>query len=231
MNKIITSYDLKWTALVYSLVLLLLVFFIDLTTPQNSWIFIVKIVIVPFLAVVALLIAFGRQGIKDIFSKPIKPYKNFFVWYIIMIIMSLISGILLSLFVNTPLRGNPGTEHLAQTFISLPFVLLFEEIISFFFLLAVANIIYKRTKNLFWAQAAGVAVSAVIFGLLHYTTYYNGNMVDTLAHIIFIQGMARVFLNLAGLKSNSLMIPWIIHVVFDLNTFLIGTTALIIIYW
>lgn len=223
MNKIITSYDLKWIGLVISLAILMVVFWIDLQVPPNEWLFTLKIFVVPLLSLVALLIGFGMQGIKDLFSKPVKPFKNFFGWFIIAIIVSMISGFLLAMIVDTPLQHNPGEEHLVQTLISLPFVLLFEEVISFFFLLVIANLIYRNTKNLLLAQTVGVVVSAIIFGLLHYSTYYSGSMIDTLAHVIFVQGLIRIFFNLAGLKSNSIVIPLLIHIAFDVYSFALGS--------
>lgn len=229
MNKIITSYDLKWMPLVISLVLLLVIFWMDLLSPQTNWLFALKIIAVPLLSIAALVIAFGQRGLKELFSKPVKPVKNFFLWFIIALIVSMVSGILLSMVVETPLQGNPGAENLTQTLVSLPFVLLFEEIISFFVLLAVANLIFKKTQNLFWAQAIGVIASAAVFGLLHYSTYYNGSVIDTLAHVLFVQGLIRIFFNLAGLKSNSIIVPWVIHIAFDLYSFGIG--ALVLIWW
>lgn len=49
---------------------------------------------------------------------------------------------------------------------------------------------------------------------------------STLSHILFVQGLARIFFNLAALKSNSIIVPWIVHVVFALTTFGLGTVML-----
>ncbi|OSB09195.1 hypothetical protein B2H97_12700 [Paraclostridium bifermentans] len=188
--------------------------------------YIFKIVSVPLLSIVSLVIAFGKSGLSDVFSKPIKPIKNIVVWYVISLIVSFISGILLTVVFKLNLHSNPGSEHIVQTLISLPFVLLFEEVISIFVLLVVSNFTYKKTDKLKLAYTIGIILSSIFFGLLHYSTYFNGNVMHTLIHILFVQGLARIFFNLAALKSNSIIVPWIVHVVFDFTTFGLGTVML-----
>lgn len=223
MNQIITNYKIKPLPILLSFLLLLITFKIDILTPTNSLTFVFKIISVATLAVISLFIAFGKKGVADIFSKPKKPFKNTIMWYLISFIASIVSGSLLTQVLKFTLKGNPGQEHLIQTFISLPFVLLFEEIISFFVLLVIANLIFKKTNKLFLAQTIGNILSCIYFGLLHYSTYFNGDMLHTLLHIILIQGVVRIFFNIAGLKSNSIIIPWIIHVLFDFTSFGLGT--------
>ena len=222
MNQVITKYQLKLFPLILSLALLLITFKIDLIVPNNTGIYILKIISVPMLSIISLFVTFGKQGILDIFSKPIKPFKNIAIWYIISLVSSLISASILKLVLNLQLHDNPGATHLVQTLISLPFVLLFEEIISIFILLVIANFIFKKSKNLLLSQTTGVIISSICFGLLHYSTYFNGSVVNTLIHILLIQGIARIFFNLSALKSNSIVVPWIVHVIFDYTTFGIG---------
>lgn len=230
MNQVITKYQLKLFPLILSLALLLITFKIDLIVPNNTGIYILKIISVPMLSIISLFVTFGKQGILDIFSKPIKPFKNIAIWYIISLVSSLISASILKLVLNLQLHDNPGATHLVQTLISLPFVLLFEEIISIFILLVIANFIFKKSKNLLLSQTTGVIISSICFGLLHYSTYFNGSVVNTLIHILLIQGIARIFFNLAALKSNSIVVPWIVHVIFDYTTFGIGAlTAFLLI--
>ncbi|WP_343343090.1 hypothetical protein [Terrisporobacter petrolearius] len=222
MNKIITKYEIKLFPMILSSILLLIIFKIDTIAPANTGIYLLKILSVPTLAVISLLISFGKEGLANIFSKPIKPFKNIALWYTVSIFFSFGSGLILTSVLHFNLQSNPGSKNLAQTFISLPFVLLFEEIISIFILVVIANFIYKKTKNLFLSQTIGVVSSCICFGLLHYSTYYNGSILTTLIHIIFVQGLARLFFNLSALKSNSIIVPWIIHVLFDFTTFGIG---------
>lgn len=222
MNQVITKYNLKFFPLLLSMALLLIIFKIDLIVPDNTGIYILKIISVPMLSIISLFVTFGKQGILDIFSKPIKPFKNIAIWYIISLVSSLISASILKLVLNLQLHDNPGATHLVQTLISLPFVLLFEEIISIFILLVIANFIFKKSKNLLLSQTTGIIISSICFGLLHYSTYFNGSVVNTLIHILLIQGIARIFFNLAALKSNSIVVPWIVHVIFDYTTFGIG---------
>lgn len=222
MNQIITKYKIKLFPVILSSILLLIIFKIDTIVPANTGIYLLKILSVPALSLISLLISFGKEGLSNIFSKPIKPFKNIALWYAVSIFFSFASALILKSVFHFNLQSNPGSKNLTQTLMSLPFVLLFEEIISIFILLVIANFIYKKTKNLFLSQTIGVVLSCICFGLLHYSTYYNGNMSTTLIHIIFVQGLARVFFNLSALKSNSIIVPWIIHVLFDFTTFGIG---------
>lgn len=226
MNQIITKYQLKLFPVIVSMLLLLVTFKIDLIKSDTMGLYVFKIVSVPLLSIVSLVIAFGKSGLSDVFSKPIKPFKNIAVWYVVSLIASLISGILLTVVFKLNLHGNPGSEHIAQTLISLPFVLLFEEVISIFVLLVVSNFTYKKANNLKLANTIGIILSSIFFGLLHYSTYFSGNVMHTLIHILFVQGLARIFFNLAALKSNSIIVPWIVHVVFDFTTFGLGTVML-----
>lgn len=222
MNQIITKYQIKLFPVILSSLLLLIIFKVDLIVPVNTGIYVLKIISVPILSIVSLVVSFGMNGLSDIFSRPIKPFKNIALWYVLSFIASCISGSILKLVFKLPLKGNPGSEHLIQTLVSLPFVLLFEEVISIFVLLIVSNLIFRKTKNLILSQTIGVILSAIFFGLLHYSTYFNGNAIHTLLHILFIQGLIRIFFNLSALKSDSIIVPWIVHVVFDFTTFGIG---------
>ncbi|GAA0092654.1 CPBP family intramembrane metalloprotease [Paraclostridium bifermentans] len=226
MNQIITKYQLKLFPVIVSMLLLLVTFKIDLIKSDTMGLYVFKIISVPLLSIVSLVIAFGKSGLSDVFSKPIKPFKNIAVWYIVSLIASLISGVLLTTVFKLNLHSNPGSEHIVKTLISLPFVLLFEEVISIFVLLVVSNFTYKKTDNLKLANTIGIILSSIFFGLLHYSTYFSGNVMHTLIHIIFVQGLARIFFNLAALKSNSIIVPWIVHVVFDFTTFGLGTVML-----
>lgn len=222
MNQIITKYKIKLFPVILSSILLLIIFKIDTIVPANTGIYLLKILSVPALSLISLLISFGKEGLANIFSKPIKPFKNIALWYVVSILFSFASALMLKLVLNFNLHDNPGSKNLAQTLISLPFVLLFEEIISIFILLVIANFIFKKTKNLLLSQTIGVVLSCICFGLLHYSTYYNGDILITLIHIIFVQGLTRIFFNLSAIKSNSIIVPWIIHVLFDFTTFGIG---------
>lgn len=225
MNQIITKYQLKLFPVIVSMLLLVVTFKIDLIKSDTMGLYMFKIISVPLLSIVSLVIAFGKSGLSDIFSRPIKPFKNIVKWYIISLVASSVSGILISVVFKLHLHGNPGLENVVQTLISLPFVLLFEEVISIFILLVVSNFIYKKTNNLKLANTIGIILSSIFFGLLHYSTYFNGNIIHTLIHILFIQGLIRIFFNLAALKSNSIIVPWIVHVIFDFTTFVLGSVV------
>ncbi|WP_148791620.1 CPBP family glutamic-type intramembrane protease, partial [Enterococcus faecium] len=64
-------------------------------------------------------------------------------------------------------------------------------------------------------------LSAIIFGFIHYSTYDNGNILHTVAHILLIQGVARLLFNQAAIKSNSIITSWAVHVIFDFTAILL----------
>lgn len=227
MNQIITKYQLKLFPVIVSMLLLVVTFKIDLIKSDTMGLYMFKIISVPLLSIVSLVIAFGKSGLSDIFSRPIKPFKNIVKWYVISLMTSFISGVILTVVFKLNLHGNPGLSNVVQTLISLPFLLLFEEIISIFVLLVVSNFIYKKTSNLNLSQIVGTLLSAILFGLLHYSTYFNGDVIHTIIHIIFVQGLVRIFLNFSALKSNSIIVPWFVHLIFDFTTFGLGSVMLI----
>lgn len=111
------------------------------------------------------------------------------------------------------LRGNavndkPGLALL----IILPIMIMGEELFSMYFLSVFSS------KFKLWIASC---LSAVVFGLIHFTTYYNGDIFKTLIHILLIQGSARLIFNRAAIKSNSIWTSWIIHLLFDFSSILV----------
>ncbi|MBS5932835.1 MAG: CPBP family intramembrane metalloprotease [Clostridiales bacterium] len=58
--------------------------------------------------------------------------------------------------------------------------------------------------------------SAIVFALLHVPTYWDGSLLITTLHVLALQGVSRLIFNTAGVKSNSIILPWVIHVLFDI---------------
>lgn len=108
------------------------------------------------------------------------------------------------------LQGNPVNDQPSLILlVTLPIMLMGEELFSIYFLS-----IFSSKISLPLASIS----SAVIFGLIHFSTYYDGSIVKTLVHILFIQGIARILFNQAAIKSNSIWVSWTIHLLFDLTS-------------
>ena len=88
--------------------------------------------------------------------------------------------------------------------------LLQEEFFKIFMFLFVMYIVYKHTSNRNWALGLGVFFALIIFGLAHYDAY-DGNILQ----IIFIQGFGSIFYFYPYLKTKSVVLPYIIHVIID----------------
>ena len=167
----------------------------------------------------AFMIAFGFSSLKDLFAKPRDPngnIKNFIKYFILTTVLGFASAAILQYVLNLNLASNPEAGDLSSIILQVPFMLLGEELIRFYFLLVTANLIFQKTGNQKQAELLGIIISSILFGLLHYTTYYNGNPIETLAHVLLIQGSARIAFNLSGLKANSILMPLIIHIIYDL---------------
>lgn len=60
-----------------------------------------------------------------------------------------------------------------------------KELISFYFLLITANLIFLK-KLAKQVELIGIIINSILFGLLHYTTYSNSNSLENLSHVLFI---------------------------------------------
>lgn len=91
----------------------------------------------------------------------------------------------------------------------VPFMLMGEELFS------ISILETLRTK---WKLSPLVAslITAAVFGLIHFSTYFGGDALRTVTQILLVQGAARLILNYAYLKTGSIWTPWAVHVVFDL---------------
>lgn len=59
-------------------------------------------------------------------------------------------------------------------------------------------------------------ITVIIFGICHFNTYDSGNILQTIIQVLLIQGAARLIFNYAYLKTKSIWISYIIHLIFDL---------------
>ncbi|EUJ33696.1 hypothetical protein MFLO_00570 [Listeria floridensis FSL S10-1187] len=164
---------------------------------------------------VATLIAtplmLGWKGFKQLFRKPEKPIKWFLIFLIANIIWSFGVGILEQAVYGSA-TSNPATGQF-YIFFFLPFMLLGEELFS----ISILEWLRKWIPD--WTA---ILISALVFGLVHFWTYSNGDIIQTLLHILLIQGVARIWLNFAYLKSGSIWVSLAVHIAFDLLSLGLG---------
>ncbi|WP_261805992.1 CPBP family glutamic-type intramembrane protease [Lapidilactobacillus luobeiensis] len=159
---------------------------------------------------------FGTAEFEGLFKK---PQRGWLKWSLLMLLInalwSLGAGAILQL-LGLTLHANPVVDTFGVMLPFIPFMLMGEELLS----LALLNGARKFIPTL-----AASIFSAVIFGLIHFNTYWNGDLSTTLLHILLIQGVARIFLNIAYLKADSIWGSWSTHLAFDLFT--LGFAALL----
>lgn len=164
-----------------------------------------------FFGTIAYTMVFGAQAYKKLFQKPVNFRKNFIKYFLLTILFSFVLGIVLTLITHTQ-KGNEAVNNsLWFFFLIMPFALIGEELFSIYF--------YELFKLKAAPLAANILVS-IIFGLIHYTTYFNGSVLLTVVQIILIQGSARFWLNKSYEQSQSILTSFAIHYFFDLATFM-----------
>ncbi|EOH73882.1 CPBP family intramembrane glutamic endopeptidase [Enterococcus malodoratus] len=156
-------------------------------------------------------IVYTPKELLLLFSKPLHPLKNTIKYFLLSWIISMAIGVALTVIFGLNLKANPiDTINVKPLLLLvLPISLMGEELFCIYFLSIFTSKFGLFISNVF---------SALIFGLAHYSTYYNGSVVITLIHIILIQGVTRLLLSQAAIKSNSIWTSWIIHVLFDFST-------------
>lgn len=172
---------------------------------------IISIVSLAISGFAALWVVYGKDTALTIFSKPKSPTKYIFKYFLLNILVSFTVSIILQYILKWNLSGNPANEGFQLlTLFVIPIMLLGEELFSIFFLSIFSSKFSLPVASL---------LSAIIFGLIHYSTYNNGNILHTLVHILLIQGVARLLFNQAAIKSNSIYTSWVVHVLFDFFAF------------
>ncbi|EOH55857.1 hypothetical protein UA3_01038 [Enterococcus faecium EnGen0263] len=163
---------------------------------------------------IAFRYVYGSGSIKSLFSKPTAPIKNFLLYFFLNLILSFIVSVILEHVLKWDLKGNSATEAVQPLlFLILPIMILGEELFSVYILSILSSKFRIPIASFF---------SAIIFGLIHYSTYDNGNIIHTLGHILLIQGTARILFNQAAIKSNSIVTSYAVHLIFDLTAILLA---------
>lgn len=191
--------------------LLLLMGFLNLSF---GWLAVLSPYSLAITGLLAFYLTFGKDMILLI-KRPIQPIKYFFLFFPLSVVVSLGISYLLIVGLGLQLSANPITGHVP--WLQLPFMLLGEELISFFIFLLAAIKLQRLSHQLLAANL----ISAVCFAAIHILTYWNGNLLLTIFHVLALQGVTRIIFNEAGIKSNTLLVPWIIHLLFDALTLLL----------
>ena len=162
---------------------------------------------------IALTIVYKKASVRAIFGKPIRPIKTIIGYFLLNWVVSLAVSLFLTYGLKWHLQSNPVNDQPSWLLLLiLPVMLLGEELFSIYFSSIFSSKFSLPIASLF---------SAIIFGLIHYSTYNDGNVLHTLLHILLIQGVARLIFNHAAIKSNSIWTSWIIHVLFDFSSILL----------
>lgn len=167
----------------------------------------------------AYFIVFGKEGIKSLFSRPTRFKKYGLLFLLYAQIYGLASGLIittLSQVMDVKLTANAAQNNPWWFFVLiLPIALIGEEIFS----ITILDILRKK---LGFSNILASIITAIIFGLIHYTTYVGSNPLFTVFQILFLQGGARLLLNHVYIKSKSIKTSWFVHYFYDLISFMIG---------
>ena len=131
------------------------------------------------------------------FSKPVAPCQKYSQIFFINVVISAAVSVFLQQILKWGLTGNPINEA-------------FQPVIIYYFAYhdtwrRIVLSVFSRYFSSKFSIPVASFLSAIIFGFIHYSTYDNGNILHTVAHILLIQGVARLLFNQAAIKSNSII--------------------------
>lgn len=179
-----------------------------------------------FLAVAALIsltIIFGWPATKRLFSKLRKEDWKWILFAIIADIVLTYLFVFIGSFLKQPIANNSGVEEafsLIDLVFSLPTLsisLAGEELFIATLFILVYIIAYKFLKEKTTVILA-VIISLSLFGLSHYTVY-NGNFYQCLVII----GLGHLPTMYAWLKTKTLWVPIIAHILYDVLLLALST--------
>lgn len=161
---------------------------------------------------IAYWLVFGSMGYQKLFQRPIHFRKNFFKYFLLANLFALFLGGLITYLTHLH-KANPADNNpLWFFFLIMPFALIGEEIFSIYF--------YNLFKLKLSPLVANLFV-CILFGLIHYWTYFNGSVILTIIQVIAVQGSARFWFNQSYEKSGSLLTSFAIHYVYDFIGFML----------
>lgn len=179
---------------------LLVTGFFTLTSLPGAWFAL-------FLAgVAAWAVTFGKDG-RQAFTAPRK------LWVIPAgVLMYFVTSLVVEIairFTSLEWASSPAAGHLSDIIWMLPFMLMGEELVG------IGVLEGARSKGL--SILSSSLLSALVFGLMHVSTYWDGSLVSTLLHVLLLQGVARLIFNYVYLKTGrSIWGSWIAHLLVDI---------------
>ncbi|OAN10511.1 CPBP family intramembrane glutamic endopeptidase [Exiguobacterium undae] len=155
---------------------------------------------------IAWAVAFKKDSLQ-VLSFPKKIWMiplSVILYFVVGLLIGVLSGM-----AGMEWAANPVSGHLGQIIFIMPFMLMGEE------LLGIGILEGARSKGL--SMWTSTLLSAVVFGLMHIPSYWDGSFVSTLLHVLLLQGVARVIFNYLYIKTGrSIWGSWIAHVIVDL---------------
>lgn len=156
-------------------------------------------------SILAWKVTFGPDS-KIIIKKPEK------IWIIPLgvicyFIISMLMGLIAMAF-GFKWVGSPATGHLFSLAVKIPFMLMGEE------LLGIGVLEACKSKGL--SIRISSLISALIFGLLHLSVYWDGSLFSSVLHVLLLQGIARLIFNhVYERMGRSIWGSWITHCIVD----------------
>ncbi len=146
-----------------------------------------------------------------------RDIKLIFIILVLSYIYSLAIPLILNFIFGATFSSNPVVTQLNSLifWIIFPIQMFTEELVKFFAFLVVLYLIYKFSQNRKLSIVIATFAAAMIFGFVHLTTYGN------LLQVILLQGFGSIFDIYAYLKTKNIVVPYIIHLLFDLIAFLL----------
>ncbi|MGG5370330.1 CPBP family intramembrane glutamic endopeptidase [Enterococcus sp. AZ196] len=160
---------------------------------------------------VAFYLAFGLDSIKILFQRPKHPIRNILIYLTLALIIGFATSLVLKALIPT-LQGNPENGRpIWFYFLIMPFALLGEEVFSLF---------WYELASIKFSPLLSSLISATIFGLMHFSTYFDGSAITTLVHVLLLQSVSRIIFNRAYQKSGSIWCSFGVHYILDLILFM-----------
>ncbi|MFK4965633.1 CPBP family glutamic-type intramembrane protease [Lactococcus garvieae] len=151
-----------------------------------------------------------KKSMLEWFRKPEGKYLKLIVLcFFANVIWSFFGGILVQLIFG--LAGNHGNAAIGNLALLpfVPFMLMGEEIFSI-------TLLETFRKKFGWGTGVSSLLTAFIFGMIHFQTYFGGDVLRTIVQILLVQGAARLIFNFAYLKTKSIWTSWTVHLIFDM---------------
>lgn len=160
-------------------------------------------------SILAIALVFGKSALEW-FKKPEGKYiKIIILCFFANVVWSFVGAALIQIIFG--ISGSHGNEAVGNLALIpfIPFMLMGEELFSI-------AILESFRKKFGWSTLVSTLLTAAIFGLVHFQTYFGGDVLRTILQILLVQGAARLIFNYAYLKTKSIWTSWIIHVIFDI---------------